>query len=906
MIMAPRRRITPLEEERYAESMENVKAGVPGTTIYLLGNGRGYDSDDIEALWEHAARNAEQLKPYIFKSEINIDESDEKQAGLMDELLDNVRYEDKVIYIGREGTTKEFSCMVVKADFIDDEGNDSCYLCYIPLNDNEYEVSKCIQLHNYMTDIIVKPRGSMPGIRGCVKLSEPTEELALIYGTVFQGIDNILHDNVPTWVCLDNRVLINLDIPPVYKLEIYLRKQRNIILLEKIIDTFKDRCDVLEVGQWNEELHDYGWFVNDNGADDMDIIDPEDVEEEVSDQDDFVSPNELQVIQPAIIAKKKSFEEYLDAVDLPDGYIVTQNGVWVEKEDDNGKLKKITISHTGILVVALARTAEQSQWMSLIVWVDLDGQLQEDLFPSESIASAKDCLALLESRGCKFPLGQYLEIKTYLTKFHPSARYRLVTTTGFYSGLDNNIQFALPKQIIGNGPGEEIYFQAISNSTSNSIRQMGTLADWQEHVAEPISGNPILIFALSVAFSSPFLKILGNGETGGFHLHGLTSRGKTTALMVAASVWGNGAPPSNTSGESFINTWRTTANALEGIAAARNDIFLAIDELGQAEADNVPRVVYDLSSGAGKERLNQKAALVNKKQWRLIYLSTGEISAREAMELARDKVRAGQLVRLVDIDIEDAIIVNPHGQSDIDFVDDLRKKCATYFGSAGPVFVEKLIEIASTAEGRNGLEDGYQWCMEALSPEFCDAEQSRVVKRFALVLLAGICAVQYGIIPLEEEEVIEAVQTICSRWLNSAEPLSDSLRAIEGIRDYLAANSSRFQDLDSGKTVPVHSLLGYRKKIHGTLHYLFPTDSFNEAVKGTHHRSLLRELNNFGLLFKNNGTRSQARFNIPGSEGGENSPKLAFYAISADILNYGQGDPAEASRNHRVSVKPKA
>lgn len=135
----------------------------------------------------------------------------------------------------------------------------------------------------------------------------------------------------------------------------------------------------------------------------------------------------------------------------------------------------------------------------------------------------------------------------------------------------------------------------------------------------------MLIFSLSISFASALLKILGNGETGGFHLHGVTSRGKTTALMVAASSWGNGAPPSNTSGDSFINTWKTTGNALEGIAAARNDIFLAIDELGQADADNVPKIAYDLSSGAGKERMNRNSTMAEKKQWRLIYLSTGEI-----------------------------------------------------------------------------------------------------------------------------------------------------------------------------------------------------------------------------------------------------------------------------------------
>jgi hypothetical protein len=74
----------------------------------------------------------------------------------------------------------------------------------------------------------------------------------------------------------------------------------------------------------------------------------------------------------------------------------------------------------------------------------------------------------------------------------------LAKKTGFYTSPDGSNLFALPAQIIGNSSGEEVYFQTDSNSSS--IRQMGTLSDWQEYVAKPVSGNPILIFSLAVSF----------------------------------------------------------------------------------------------------------------------------------------------------------------------------------------------------------------------------------------------------------------------------------------------------------------------------------------------------------------------------------------------------------------------
>ena len=337
-----------------------------------------------------------------------------------------------------------------------------------------------------------------------------------------------------------------------------------------------------------------------------------------------------------------------------------------------------------------------------------------------------------------------------------------------------------------------------------------------------------------------------------------------------------------------IHTWRTTTNALEGVAASRNDILMLLDELGQADIDDLPKTIYDLSSGAGKERLDRNARLAHKRKWRVIFVSSGEISPQEAMETSRNQVKGGQLVRMIGIDIEDGIIVDSHGKSSVDFVDGLKTNCATHYGWAGPMFIEELIKTIDTHEGQKELEDDYHECIDLLSTPGLEAEQHRVVKRFALVLLAGIYAVKYGILPLEEDEIIAAVQTLCSRWLKSADHLSDSVRAIENIQDYLSLNGSRFEDLDSEDSVPHQSRLGWQKLINGTKHYLFPKDIFYKAIKGSSYKAVIKKLIELRLLHRNNGTKSPARFKVPGSAGSGENSKPPFYTISADILAYGQ------------------
>ena len=206
---------------------------------------------------------------------------------------------------------------------------------------------------------------------------------------------------------------------------------------------------------------------------------PEELEPYIFTREDIIDQFDDQ--QSTIPAARKTFDDYLEIVELPAGYIVTKNGVWVEKVDQDGNIKKVRISHAGILVIAIACTEKLSHWMHLIIWIDLDGHLRESLFPSESITSSKGCIAHLLSRGCRFQFDQHAEIKTYLSTSRPYARYRLVQNTGIYTSPDGSDQFALPAQIIGNSQGEEIYFQ--TDSSSNNIRQIGKLTDWQEDVA---------------------------------------------------------------------------------------------------------------------------------------------------------------------------------------------------------------------------------------------------------------------------------------------------------------------------------------------------------------------------------------------------------------------------------------
>ena len=126
------------------------------------------------------------------------------------------------------------------------------------------------------------------------------------------------------------------------------------------------------------------------------------------------------------------------------------------------------------------------------------------------------------------------------------------------------------------------------------------------------------VLAISAALAGPLLHLAGQ-EGGGVNFFGQSSRGKTTLLQMAASVWGRGASPG------YVRAWRATANGLEGAAASASDTALILDELGQVEGREAAAALYSLSNGGGKVRAARDGAMREPKSWRVMVLSTGEL-----------------------------------------------------------------------------------------------------------------------------------------------------------------------------------------------------------------------------------------------------------------------------------------
>lgn len=403
-------------------------------------------------------------------------------------------------------------------------------------------------------------------------------------------------------------------------------------------------------------------------------------------------------------------------------------------------------------VIGLGRSDEQDNWSTIVRFHDPDG-VQKELSISNSDLSGnwQEVLKTLSDLGFRYYRPKLLKI--YLTDSESTARYRLIKNTG-WRGKD---VFVLPASVIGT-PGEQL--KLITDGHKNEYTCSGTLQDWQDHIARYCVGNDRLILGVSLALAGPLLEKIGL-ENGGIHLLGQSSTGKSTIAKVASSVWG---------GSDFMKNWRMTDNALEFLAASRNDTHLGIDELNQADTTKAGRMNYLLGNGEGKTRSSASGGYRKAVKWRLLVLSTGEKGFAECAEESKGRYKAGQEVRMVELPAcgegyAYGAFQNDHGLGGGKGLSEyLNASVHSYYGTPAISFLEKLVQLPS-----DQIKELFKTLSDRMHDGLYqpDGQVSRVAKRFGLIATAGVLAIRFGILPWDQEETIAAIKRCFDEWVRA-------------------------------------------------------------------------------------------------------------------------------------------
>ena len=420
--------------------------------------------------------------------------------------------------------------------------------------------------------------------------------------------------------------------------------------------------------------------------------------------------------------------------------------------------------------------------------------------------NGEEVFAALLDAGLPFiELGHKRKLSAYLMACQPERRITCVERTGWHGRA-----YVLPQGSIG--PDAEGVILQTAGYAANDFTERGSLSEWQQGVAGLAVGNSRLCFALSLAFAAPLLSLVGM-EGGGFHLKGESTDGKTTIMKAAASVYGNP--------DRYSQTWRATGNGIEGLASRRNDALLCLDELGELDSREAGQTAYMLANGQGKGRSKQDGELRERKAWRLLFLSTGELSLEDHAASAGQRTQAGMEVRTIQIPSDTGhhgAFEWLHGMADgRTFADTLKAHCDHQHGTAFRTYAEALAgELEAHSER---LRAEIKRIAAELTPHGAGNQVGRAINRFALVAAAGELATRLGVTGWPEGEAIRAVRVCLKAWLAERGHLGNKEDAatLAQIRAFMRAHQyTRFVDVSDPNHRPAN-VVGYRRNPrHGT------------------------------------------------------------------------------------------
>ena len=496
--------------------------------------------------------------------------------------------------------------------------------------------------------------------------------------------------------------------------------------------------------------------------------------------------------------------------DLPAGFAIRGDHLCVWETVGRGEdahQEWVPIS-SPIRVLAETSDEQGCGYGRLLEWQDTAGRKRSWPMPMRELTrrQGEEVLAALLDAGLPFiALGRKHKLAEYLMACRPDKRITCVERTGWHGRA-----YVLPQGSIG-PDADGVILQTTGYAASDFVER-GTLGEWQQGVAALAVGNSRLCFALSLAFAAPLLSLVGM-EGGGFHLKGESTDGKTTIMKAAASVYGNP--------DRYSQTWRATGNAIEGIASRRNDALLCLDELGEMDGREAGQTAYMLANGQGKGRSKQDGELRERKAWRLLFLSTGELSLEDHAASAGQRTQAGMEVRTIQIPSD----TGHHGafewlhgmESGRTFADTLKANSDSQHGSAFRTYAEALAGDLDTHRER--LRGEIKRLAAELTPKEAGNQVGRAINRFALVAAAGELATRLGVTGWPDGEALRAVRVCLKAWLAERGHLGNKEDAatLAQIRAFMRAHQyTRFVDVSDPNHRPAN-VVGYRRNPrHGT------------------------------------------------------------------------------------------
>lgn len=443
--------------------------------------------------------------------------------------------------------------------------------------------------------------------------------------------------------------------------------------------------------------------------------------------------------------------------------------------------------------------------------------------------------------------GLKMTNESYLNKladhFHFNGEHAIKWTVSDSTGWKNGAYLLPSGEIIGQ-PFPPVLFKN-KDDGENAYKTAGTLESWRAEIGDNLRGNAYFMLAVATALASPLLRIL-KAKSFGVHLYNDSSKGKTTALNIANSVWGNP--------EDLDQKWNQTTVAMMNNAQSRNDNFLTLDEIGQCKNfDDLEQTAYLLFNETGRGRGKKEGGNQQGQKWKITALSTGEIDLEGFLQSKGRSIQAGSLVRLLNIPMTEPTKLHQFSTAKA-HADHLNEASTEHYGVLGRKWIEFIIE--NKQQIKNHFNHYKTLWVERIPAE-ADSQVQRVINHFAI--LETSLQLTSHLTGWSEEENREAIIKAFNSWLAGFGTRSkEESNIIDKVNGWLLqAQHSEFIEVKNGFALgvrPTKNTAGYKMTKEATgedkeYFYIYP-NVFKDVIKGKAKEVAFRALLSVEMLDK--------------------------------------------------------
>ncbi len=381
------------------------------------------------------------------------------------------------------------------------------------------------------------------------------------------------------------------------------------------------------------------------------------------------------------------------------------------------------------------------------------------------------------------------------------------------------------------------------------IKPKGTLEGYLEDVRINVAPYASLSLALVIGASSAVVAKLNKLDvdinTLVAHIVAESSKGKSTATMLAISVWGN--PKVGVGG--LYNTWNATENALVTSLSGNNGVAYALDELSMTKVENLTSLIYNIVGGKDKARLTKNIEMRQSGTWITTIISNGEASILE-----KANSNTGLDIRVMELE---GITWTQNAKHS----EEVKKLTTRNYGVLGHSFAKKLLDFAND-KLINLFENERQNFINKLKDRgITDNKIERASSKYAVLIstakLINSGYKDYGI----NLDIDKITEILINTEIESINKRGLEKKAEDWLLQQVEANSSKFksgnennQNIDYWGTI--------KKLSDEEVEVAILRDKFNEIMKRGKFEDpkvVLKQLKEEGKLDYENGRLTRKR-----------------------------------------------